>query len=198
MFDKIESLKRQYTDKYVIVDENCPELRRFKGLTGTVKTVNMSGRALVEFDGNNNIGWFDIELDYLKVIDQPLPKPEEKAGKKGEKPAAKAAPAEKPAAKAPAAGGAPKMSVADMLAAADPSTAKTEGATAKKEAAPAARRQSRPHPRLVLAARPRSIQKQRAPPTSWQWLARGKPAGAAPAKPAAPPAAEVKNPRPKS
>ena len=47
-------------------------------MTGTIKTVNMSGRALVQFDANNNIGWFDIELDYLKVIDQPLPKPEEK------------------------------------------------------------------------------------------------------------------------
>ncbi len=28
--------------------------------TGVIKTVNMSGRALVEFDGHNNIGWYDI------------------------------------------------------------------------------------------------------------------------------------------
>jgi len=33
----------------------------FAALTGSVKTVNMSGRALVEFDGYNNIGWFDID-----------------------------------------------------------------------------------------------------------------------------------------
>src|SRR6185436_7920039 len=89
-------------------------LRRFHGLTGTVKTVNMSGRALVQFDGYNNIGWFDIDPVFLKVIDQPLPKPEEKAPKKEAKAApAKAAPA-KPA--APAAGGG--KSVADILAAA--------------------------------------------------------------------------------
>src|SRR5437868_6201081 len=87
VFERIEQLKQQYTDKYVAVDERRPELKRFRGLTGTVKTVNMSGRALVEFDGNNNIGWFDIELDYLKMLDAPLPKPEEKAAKK---PAAKA------------------------------------------------------------------------------------------------------------
>ena len=93
VFEQIEKLKRQYTDKYVIVDDSLPELRRFKGLTGTVKTVNMSGRALVEFDGLNNIGWYDIELDYLKVIDQPLPKPEEQPAKKADKPAKAEAPA---------------------------------------------------------------------------------------------------------
>jgi hypothetical protein len=35
----------------------------------------------VQFDGLNNIGWYDIELSFLKVIDQPLPKPDEKAKK---------------------------------------------------------------------------------------------------------------------
>ena len=89
VFENIDRLKSQYTDKYVIVAADRPELRRFHGLTGTVKTVNMSGRALVEFDGNNNIGWFDIDPVFLKVIDQPLPKPEEKP-KKEAKPAAKA------------------------------------------------------------------------------------------------------------
>ena len=91
VFEHIEKLKQQYTDKYVEVDHQRPELRRFKGMTGTVKTVNMSGRALVEFDSYNNIGWFDIDVDYLKVVDAPRPKEE--------KPAAKAA-AKKPAAKA--------------------------------------------------------------------------------------------------
>ena len=89
VFENIDRLKKQYTDKYVVVDADRPELRRFHGLTGTVKTVNMSGRALVEFDGYNNIGWFDIDPVFLKVIDQPLPKPEEKP-KKEAKPAAKA------------------------------------------------------------------------------------------------------------
>ena len=36
----------------------------------------MNGRALVEFDHHANIGWFDIDVDYLKVIDRPLPKKE--------------------------------------------------------------------------------------------------------------------------
>ena len=56
VFEHIENLKRVYTDQLVVVDDNRPELGRFQGLTGTVKTVNMSGRALVEFNGNNNIG----------------------------------------------------------------------------------------------------------------------------------------------
>ena len=77
VFEHIEKLKLEYTDKFVMVDERRPELRRFRGQTGTVRTVNMNGRALVEFDAYDNIGWYDIEIDYLKVIDQPLPKKEE-------------------------------------------------------------------------------------------------------------------------
>jgi hypothetical protein len=120
VFEHIEKLKKEYTDKYVTVDTTRPELRRFGGMTGTVRTVNMSGRALVEFDAYANIGWYDIDVDFLKVIDAPLPKPEAKKpeAKKAEaKASPKAAPATKaaPAAK-PASGGA--MSVADMLAAA--------------------------------------------------------------------------------
>ena len=111
VFEHIEKLKREYTDKYVVVDVSQPELRRFEGQTGQVKTVNMNGNALVEFDAYDNIGWFDIGIDFLKVIDKPLPK-EVQAEKK---PTAKAV--AKPAAeKKPGAGG--KMSVAEMLAAA--------------------------------------------------------------------------------
>ncbi len=74
VFQDIQKLQAEYTDKYVVVDDDRPELRRFKGLTGTVKTVNMNGRALVQFDGHNNVGWYDIDIDFLRVIDQPLPK----------------------------------------------------------------------------------------------------------------------------
>ena len=116
MFEHIEKLQREYTDKYVVVDTARPELRRFKGLTGTIKTINMNGRALVEFDGNNNIGWYDIELPFLKVIDAPLPKPDAKAKKPEAKPAAEKPAAKPAAAAAPAASG--KPSVADILAAA--------------------------------------------------------------------------------
>ena len=93
VFEHIEKLKKEYTDKYVKVDESQPELRRFKNDVGVVRTVNMSGRALVEFTAANNIGWYDIDVDYLKVVDKPAAKVAEKKAK----PAAKAkAPAAKP------------------------------------------------------------------------------------------------------
>lgn len=119
VFDNILQLQRQLTDKYVVVDAARPELRRFTGMTGVVKTVNFSGRALVQFDANNNIGWFDIDPRFLKVIDAPLPPPaakEPKAEKKAapiktDKPAAAKPIGETPAKPAPG-------SVADILAAA--------------------------------------------------------------------------------
>jgi hypothetical protein len=127
VFEQIDRLRSEYTDRYVVVDDTRPELRRFKGFTGTVRTVNMSGRALVEFDGrDNDIGWYDIDIDFLKVIDEPLPKakPVKKAAAK---PAAKKAPAK--AAKKPA------MSVEEMLAAARGN--KPAEASAKAETKPA-------------------------------------------------------------
>jgi len=113
MFDVIERLKDEWTDKYVVVASRAPELARFAQATGTVRTVNMNGRCLVEFDQFNNIGWYDIDPSHLKIVTEPLPKPEKPAPvKKAAKPAA---PAKKPAAKA-AAGKRP--STADILAAA--------------------------------------------------------------------------------
>ncbi len=121
VFEEIENLKQEYTDKYVVVDETRPELRRFRGQTGQVKTVNMSGRALVQFDAHENIGWYDIEVDYLRVVDKPPPKePEKKAAKTPQEPAK----SPKATTKASAA----TMSAADVLAAA-------RGAEAKKPAA---------------------------------------------------------------
>ena len=90
--ERAEKLKELLTDKFVVVDADVPELRRFSNWTGKVRTVNMNCRALVEFDGPVDIGWYDIDPDYLKVVDAPV--------KKVAMPAAKAAPAEtKPAAK---------------------------------------------------------------------------------------------------
>lgn len=71
---EVQQLQRQLTDKYVLVRDGVPELRRFQGLTGRVKTVNMNGRALVQFDGPVDIGWYDIDPAYLQVVDQPLPR----------------------------------------------------------------------------------------------------------------------------
>jgi hypothetical protein len=69
--ERIEKLKQEYTDKCVVVDGRRPELARFKGMVGRVKTINFNGFALVEFDGNENRGWHDVELDHLKVVDNP-------------------------------------------------------------------------------------------------------------------------------
>lgn len=104
--ERAEQLKEKLTDKFVVVDQSIPELRRFANWTGKVKTVNMSCRALVEFDGPVDIGWYDINPDYLIVVDGPRPKVAP-AAKAHAKPAA-AAPAAteaKPAAAKPAAAG---------------------------------------------------------------------------------------------
>ena len=98
------------------MDATRPELARFRDIVGRVKTVNMSGRALVEFDDYHlNVGWYDIDPEFLKVVDKPppkAPKPEVKKAapkkakkappKKAVKKAAKKAPAKKSAKKAPA------------------------------------------------------------------------------------------------
>ena len=86
--ERAEQLKCELTDKWVVVAPNLPELRRFSALTGKVKTVNMNCRALVEFDGPEDISWYDIDPQFLTVVDGPRPKAkvEEKA-----KPAAKKA-----------------------------------------------------------------------------------------------------------
>jgi len=122
MFERIEQLKSEWTDKYVVVDSRAPELARFARATGLVKTVNMNGRCLVEFDQYNNTAWYDIDPAALTVVPKPPPKPaepKEKAKPAAAKPAAapKPAPAVKPApgATKPASGAA-KLSTADILA----------------------------------------------------------------------------------
>ncbi len=67
---ELEQLRRQYTNKKVVVDGTRPELRRFAGLTGVVKTVNKNGRALVEFLNTKNVGWYDIDLQFLKLAEE--------------------------------------------------------------------------------------------------------------------------------
>ncbi len=121
MFEQAEKQKRELTDKYVVVDATVPELMRFEGHVGQVKTVNMNGRALVQFDAWNNIGWYDIEVDYLKVV----PKPEVMAAEK--KPESKPAPPSKEVAR-PAAGE-KKLSPLEM--------ARLQGAAKRPAAEPA-------------------------------------------------------------
>lgn len=114
MFDVVERLKTEWTDRYVVVDSLAPELARFAKATGLVKTVNMNGRCLVEFDQYNNIGWYDIDPSFLKIVPKPLPKPVEPKAAKTDAPP-KPAPTSKAATPA-ATSGVKKPSVAEILA----------------------------------------------------------------------------------
>src|SRR5258707_10325519 len=112
--EKIEQMKRDFTDKYVQVDATRPELARFRDVVGRVKTVNMNGRALVEFDDYHlNIGWYDIAPEYLKGVDKPPAKAAKIEAKKAPPAKAPAPDAKKPAAPPGAAKAAGKPSVAD-------------------------------------------------------------------------------------
>ena len=82
--DQAEQLKTELTDKWVVVDKNIPELRRFAGMTGKVKTVNMNCQALVEFHGQEDIGWYDIGTTFLTIVDEPVAKPKVAAAPKGD------------------------------------------------------------------------------------------------------------------
>ena len=148
-FERIDKLKQEFTDQYVVVDEARPELARFGGQTGQVKTVNMSGRALVQFDAYENIGWYDIELDFLKVV--PKPEPAEPAAK------GKAAAKKKPAAgKQPAPAGKSDQKLSPLEMARKQGAAKKEGDKAKPAGATAeileAARTARPSTADILEA----------------------------------------------
>jgi len=63
-----EDLKREWTDQYITVNPERPELKRFAGLIGRVVTVNWNNKALIDFaDG----GWYDIAAssEYLTKVD---------------------------------------------------------------------------------------------------------------------------------
>ncbi|MBL9164917.1 MAG: hypothetical protein JNL18_19470 [Planctomycetaceae bacterium] len=132
--ESVEALKQQYTDKYVVVDPGRPELARFEHYVGQVKTVNMSGRALVEFlDYHTNIGWFDIDLSALKVVDKPTEESKAKAEAK------RAAP---PAAAKPAAADAGGKKLSPLEMARMQGSAKAGGAAPAAAAKPASGKQS--------------------------------------------------------
>ena len=63
-----ESLKREWTDQYVEVSPDRPELARFKGVVGRVVAVNRNLRALVDFQDG---GWYDVAAseEYLRKLD---------------------------------------------------------------------------------------------------------------------------------
>ena len=63
-----ETLKREWTDQYVMVNPEQPELKRFAGIVGRVITVNYNNKALIDFQDG---GWYDItaSTDYLTKLD---------------------------------------------------------------------------------------------------------------------------------
>ncbi len=152
--EQAEKLKREWTDKYVVVNPDVPYLRRFQNLTGTVKTVNMNCRALVEFDGPEDIGWYDIDLNNLQVVDAPVKKKKAPAEEAEAKPAtAKKSPA-KTAGKSPlelarqqAGGGGAKAEskpAGKKLSPLELARQQAAGGGAKAESKPAGKAESKP------------------------------------------------------
>jgi hypothetical protein len=68
-----EALKREWTDQFVEVNADRPELTRFAGIVGRVVTVNWNGKALIDFQDG---GWYDVTAseDYLKKLDPAVAK----------------------------------------------------------------------------------------------------------------------------
>jgi hypothetical protein len=55
--EQCEILKREWTDQFVLVKPERPELKRFANIVGRVVTVNYNGKALIDFQDG---GWYDI------------------------------------------------------------------------------------------------------------------------------------------
>jgi hypothetical protein len=66
-------VKREWTDQYVEVNPERPELKRFVGIVGRVVTVNHNNKALVDFQDG---GWYDISAsaEYLTKLDPAVAK----------------------------------------------------------------------------------------------------------------------------
>jgi hypothetical protein len=69
--ERCEALKREWVGKSVDVEASRPELARWANVRGRIVAINGAGRALVQFEGTD-LGWYDIELDYLSIAD-PIP-----------------------------------------------------------------------------------------------------------------------------
>jgi hypothetical protein len=115
----------------------------------------MNCRALVQFDGPEDIGWYDIDLDHLQIVDAPRKKQpaEAKHAPAEEKPAAAKAPA-KTAGKSPlqmareqAAGGKPAAAAPAGKKLSPLELARQQGATkAAADSAPKAEETPAPAP----------------------------------------------------
>jgi len=67
-FQFVDDLQREWTDQYVTVKPERPELQRFAGIVGRVVTVNFNGKAVIDFQDG---GWYDISAssEFLTKLD---------------------------------------------------------------------------------------------------------------------------------
>jgi hypothetical protein len=67
-FQYVDDLQREWTDQYVMVKPERPELQRFAGIVGRVVTVNFNGKAVIDFQDG---GWYDITAssEFLAKVD---------------------------------------------------------------------------------------------------------------------------------
>ncbi|MFH5804103.1 hypothetical protein [Alienimonas sp. DA493] len=97
-----EELKARWTGRAVAVRSAAAvgPLARFRGRTGRVRTVNMNGRALVQFDGADET-WFDLDPAALEPAPETADTPPPVRAAVGEEPQGEPAPGalEKPPAK---------------------------------------------------------------------------------------------------
>jgi hypothetical protein len=63
-----EALLHEWTDQFVMVNPEQPELKRFAGIVGRVVTVNWNNKALIDFQDG---GWYDITAssEFLQKLD---------------------------------------------------------------------------------------------------------------------------------
>src|SRR2546425_10942357 len=63
-----EALKREWTDQFVMVKPERPEIKRFEGIVGRVVTVNWNNKAVIDFQDG---GWYDVtaSADFLTRLD---------------------------------------------------------------------------------------------------------------------------------
>ena len=68
LFTRVDQLRDEWIDQYVMVRPDRPELQRFQGIVGRVVTVNYNGKALIDFQDG---GWYDItaSAEVLQKID---------------------------------------------------------------------------------------------------------------------------------
>jgi hypothetical protein len=66
-FRPIDDLRTQWTDQFVMVKPERPELKRFANRVGRVVTVNCNGKAIIDFQDG---GWYDITAseEFLSLV----------------------------------------------------------------------------------------------------------------------------------